>query len=62
VPSTFFRKHRRFAVVAILILAAIATPTTDMLTMVMMAVPLTFLYELSIWVGVGMEKRRKKKV
>ena len=61
VPSSFFRAHRRFAVVAIFILAALATPTTDMLTMTLMAVPLTLLYELSIWVGVAIEKRRKKR-
>ena len=61
VPSSFFRAHRRFAVVAIFILAALATPTTDMLTMTLMAVPLAFLYELSIWVGIGIERRRKLK-
>jgi len=59
VPSSFFRRNRRYAVVVIFILAAFATPTTDWLTMTLMAVPLVILYELSIWVGVIIERRRK---
>jgi sec-independent protein translocase protein TatC len=61
VPSSFFRKHRRYAFVVIFIIAAIATPTTDMLTMTLMAVPLCILYEASIWIGVMLEKRRAKR-
>jgi len=60
VKSEVFRKNRRFAIVAIFIIAAIATPTTDMLTMTLMAVPLVILYELSIWVGVIIERRRAR--
>ena len=40
---------RRFAILAIFIIAAIATPSTDMLTMVVVAVPMMLLYEISIW-------------
>jgi sec-independent protein translocase protein TatC len=61
VPSSFFRKHRRYAIIAIFLIAAVATPTTDMLTMLMMAVPLMGLYEISIWVGRFLEKRRAKR-
>jgi sec-independent protein translocase protein TatC len=61
VPSSFFRRYRRYAIVIIFILSGIATPTTDILTMTMMAVPLTLLYELSIWIGVILEKRRQKR-
>jgi sec-independent protein translocase protein TatC len=61
VPSSFFRRHRRYAIVLIFILAAVATPTTDMLTMMLMAGPLVVLYELSIWIGLIIEKRRKKR-
>ncbi len=60
VPSSFFRRHRRYAIVLIFILAAVATPTTDMLTMMLMVGPLAVLYELSIWVGLIIEKRRKR--
>jgi sec-independent protein translocase protein TatC len=61
IPSGFFRKHRRYAIIVIFLIAAVATPTTDMMTMVLMAVPLCILYEMSIWVGVLIEKRRAKR-
>jgi sec-independent protein translocase protein TatC len=60
VKSAVFRRNRRYAIVIIFIIAAIATPTTDMLTMMLMAAPLVVLYELSIWVGLGIEKRRAR--
>ncbi len=58
VPSRFFRRNRRYAIVVIFILAAFATPTTDALTMSLMVAPLIVLYELSIWIGVAVERRR----
>ncbi|MFZ5432791.1 MAG: twin-arginine translocase subunit TatC [Calditrichota bacterium] len=60
VPSRFFRRNRRYAIVVIFILAAFATPTTDALTMSLMVAPLIVLYELSIWIGVAVERRRKQ--
>jgi sec-independent protein translocase protein TatC len=62
VPAKFFRKHRRGAIVANFIIAGVATPTTDMITMLAMAIPLCLLYEVSIWVGVIVESRKKKTV
>lgn len=44
------RKFRKYAFVAILILAAFITPTTDPFTMMIVATPLYLLYELSIMV------------
>ena len=41
-------KGRRYAIVLILIAAAVLTPTTDMATMMLLATPLYFLYEISI--------------
>lgn len=58
VPSSFFRKHRRIAIVLIFIIAAFATPTTDALTMMLMVAPMVVLYELAIWVGIILEARR----
>jgi sec-independent protein translocase protein TatC len=60
VPSKFFRQYRKIAIVINFIIAAVATPTTDMLTMLAMAIPLCILYEISIWFGVIIEIRRKK--
>ena len=42
------RKSRRYAVVVILILSAILTPTGDPFTMLVVALPLYLLYEFSI--------------
>ena len=48
---TFMRTYRRHAVVVILILAAVITPTSDATTLFMVAIPLYFLYEISILVS-----------
>jgi sec-independent protein translocase protein TatC len=42
-------EYRRYAIVALAILAAIVTPP-DAISMMMMLVPLVLLYEISIWV------------
>ena len=42
--------YRRHAIVAILVLAAIVTPTTDVFTLFVVALPIWMLYELSILV------------
>lgn len=55
------RSSRRYAIVIILIIAAIVTPTPDALTMTVVAIPLLILYELSITVAGIVERRRLKK-
>ena len=40
--------YRRHAIVAILVLAAIVTPTTDVFTLFVVALPIWMLYELSV--------------
>lgn len=45
------RKHWRIAIVLILILAAIITPTVDPVNQSLLAIPLFLLYEISIWVS-----------
>ncbi len=54
------RSSRRYAIVVILIIAAIVTPTPDALTMLTVSFPLFFLYELSIFVSDAVEKKKKK--
>ena len=41
-------RYRRYAIVAILVVAAIITPTTDMFTLFIVALPIYLLYEISI--------------
>ena len=52
VTKNLLRKYRRHAVVALLFLAAIITPSGDAFTMMIVAMPLYLLYEFSILVCV----------
>lgn len=54
------RSTRSYAVVAICFLAAVITPTTDILTLVLMSGPMLLLYEICIWIAVLLEKRAKR--
>ncbi len=55
---TFMRKYRRHAVVSILIIAAIVTPTTDPFTMGVFSIPMLLLYEVSIAISSIAKKKR----
>jgi len=44
----FFERHRRVAVLVIAIIAAMLTPTPDIVNMLMMGGPLYLLYEAGI--------------
>ena len=55
----FMRKSRRYAAVLILVIAAIVTPTADPYTMLIVAVPLFLLYELSIMISANIQKKKK---
>lgn len=48
--APFMRCYRRHAIVIILIVAAVITPTTDAITLFVVALPMWLLYEASIWV------------
>ncbi len=56
----FMREYRKHALVVILILAAIITPSPDMISQILVAFPLLGLYEISIWVSRRVEKRKIK--
>ena len=56
----FMRHYRRHAVVAILIIAAVVTPTTDPLTMSVFALPMMVLYEISILVAASAQRKREQ--
>jgi sec-independent protein translocase protein TatC len=43
-------RYRRHAIVAIVVVAAIITPTTDAFTLIIVALPIWLLYEVSIWI------------
>ena len=46
--ADFMKNHRKHAVVLILIIAAIITPTSDVFTLSLVSFPMWLLYELSI--------------
>lgn len=56
----FLRKFRRHALILILLVSAFITPP-DPASMVIMAIPLSILYEISIGVSFLVTRRRKKK-
>jgi sec-independent protein translocase protein TatC len=50
ISSSLMTRYRRHAIVAILIVAAIITPTTDVFTLLIVSLPIWLLYEASIFV------------
>lgn len=58
-PKTLAKK-RRWALLAIVVLAAVVSPTPDLFTQLLMAGPMYLLYEISIWLGYLVVRRREK--
>ncbi len=59
VTYELMQRTRPYAVVLIFILAAVITPTPDVLTMMAMGAPMYFLYESCIWIAWFMERRKR---
>ncbi len=57
----FLRKYRRHAMILALVVAALLTPP-DPISQILIATPLTILYEFSIWVSYVANKRREKEL
>lgn len=60
VTPHFMKTYRRHAFVVILILSAIITPSPDIYSQILVAMPLSLLYEVSIWVSGYVERLRLK--
>ncbi|MFC1548642.1 twin-arginine translocase subunit TatC [Candidatus Omnitrophota bacterium] len=56
--TEMLRKKRHFAVIVILILAAVITPTQDILNMLIFAVPMMVLYEIGVIIASFIERRK----
>lgn len=54
----FMRKYRKHAVIVILIVAGVITPSPDVTSQMLVAFPLYFLYEISIFVSMYVEKKK----
>jgi sec-independent protein translocase protein TatC len=59
VTTKMLRSGRRYAIVAVFVVAAILTPP-DPISMISLALPICLLYEVSIWCVALMELRRGK--
>jgi len=60
VNAAMLSKQRRYAILIIFIVAAILTPSPDALSQILMAIPLMFLYEVSIFVSRFAQKGKAK--
>lgn len=59
VTAGYLRRNRRYALVVILIVAAVITPTTDIVTQMLVAVPLWLLFEASVLVAKRVERKQE---
>jgi len=57
--SKMMRRYRRHAIVLILVIAGILTPP-DPFSQIFLGIPMYFLFELSIWIVRGIEKRESR--
>ncbi len=58
IDARMLRKNRKYALLIVFILAAILTPTPDVINQCLLAAPLLVLYEISIWLVALIGKRK----
>lgn len=56
----FMRKKRKYAIVVLLIIAALITPSPDVISQMVVALPLYMLYEMSIFISAFVARRKLK--
>lgn len=61
ITADFMKKYRKHAIIIILIMAALITPP-DVVTQVLIGIPVLVLYEISINIARRAEKKRKKEL
>ncbi|MEA3489160.1 MAG: twin-arginine translocase subunit TatC [Candidatus Omnitrophota bacterium] len=59
--TRILRKKRHYAILAIMIFAAVITPTQDILNMLIFALPMILLYEIGIIIARFVERRKAKR-
>jgi sec-independent protein translocase protein TatC len=60
VTPQFLRTYRKYAYVALLVIAAIITPSPDWGSQLIVVIPLVLLYELSIIIAARVAKKQEK--
>lgn len=61
VSPKFLREYRKYAIVLILIIAAIITPP-DIISQIIVSIPLLILYELSIYISSFVQRKKPKTI
>jgi sec-independent protein translocase protein TatC len=61
ITPAFLRDYRKYAYVALLVLAAIITPSPDWGSQLVVVVPLVLLYEISILISARVTRKQEKK-
>ena len=61
ITPRFLQTYRKYAYVAILIVAAVITPSPDWMSQAIVALPLFILYELSIWISAYVSAQIRKR-
>lgn len=61
VTPAFLRRYRRHAILVLAMVAAVLTPA-DLVSMLIMLVPLLLLYETSVWVAAFVTRARERRV
>jgi len=59
VTPTFLRTYRKYAIVIVLIIAAIVTPP-DVVSQITVAIPMLLIYEVSIWISAIVVRNKKR--
>jgi len=59
ISSGFMKKYRKHAIVGVLVLAAVITPP-DMISQIIVSIPILLLYEIGIFVVIRVEKQRDR--
>jgi sec-independent protein translocase protein TatC len=61
ITGSFMRRTRRYAIIIIMVVGAVVSPSPDILTTTLATIPLLILYEVGIVVASTVEKRRLRK-
>lgn len=61
ITGSFLKTYRKYALVVILILAAVITPSPDWTSQIIVAIPLLLLYELSVIIASRVDKEQSKR-
>lgn len=60
ITASFLKRYRKYAFIIILIVAAVITPSPDVTSQTIVAIPLLFLYEISVFLVARVDKKKAK--